>query len=683
MAAAGTRLTRVLKWSVYSEELAQPASNLILLLLFALGIYQAASQISMLFSFILGGFVTMFAPMIADLYERREIGRLEELYRLSTKWTLYLTVPLYLVICLASRELMTVVFGAEFAPGARALIILATGQMANVAMGTVGLLLIMTGRQTRWLLLSLVLLVVDLALNWLLIPRFGLPGAALATAVSLSALFIAGLLQVKAAVGIWPYDRRCLKLIVPALGVGAVALCIRLAAALPPVVTLLLFVAASLGIFAAGLWLLGLDHEDREFLQRVRSFVRPTVAPTLPTCAPPFRSLTAVEDADLVASINRAAPDILWVGLGTPKQERWMAEHRDRLRVPVVIGVGHRRRPPVHYQRSRRCPYPPSRAHRCDRDGSGGSGRAARHLDARRSGDRCRAGGCRTGSFAGWLRQDLPLVRCRTTVARAAPFSAYGHRRGIVVRQRGARFSGHHSPPAARLSFAHDRLVDASAAVTHVRPAARIHRAQLAAALLLAASPVIALCAAVLRIVDPGPIFFTQRRYGHQQRHFTIFKLRTLPVSCNDGSAEESIAQHIPRIARLIRALSIDELPQLWNVVRGDMALVGPRPHPIALDDSYLRAIPQLLNRYAVPPGVTGLAQIEGARGSISGIADMQRRLLLDLEYVEMRSWRLDTRILLRTILGGFRERATPAATGSSAAVLDPTVDSGRLRRGA
>ena len=357
VAAAATRLSRTLKWSVYSEELAQPAANLLLLLLFSLagwrlfgavtatvasfgvglilavvylrrllpassspprasaslvrtllvfsvpvsfagvctalimwsdvlmvgyflpagdvGTYQAASQTSMLFSFILGGFVAIFAPMIADLHAKGEIARLEELFRLSTKWTLYLTVPLYLVICFASSELMIVVFGRDFALGATPLVILATGQMTNVAMGTVGLLLIMTGWHTRWLVLSLLMLALDIALNWLLIPRFGLSGAALATAVSLSSLFVLGLLQVRSALGIWPYDRRCLKLMLPALGVGGAAFLIRSAGPLPPLVTLLLLLASSVGIFATGLVLFGLDSEDRDFLRRMGSFVRP------------------------------------------------------------------------------------------------------------------------------------------------------------------------------------------------------------------------------------------------------------------------------------------------------------------------------------------------------------------------------------------------------------------------
>ncbi|MGH7787073.1 MAG: flippase [Candidatus Binatia bacterium] len=356
VAAAATRLSRNLKWSVYAEELAQPAANLVLFFLFTLagdelvgavtatvasfgvglvlalvylrrllrgsfspprasaalaqrllvfsvpasaagvctalimwsdvlmvghylsaaevGIYQAASSVSMLFSFILGGFVAIFAPMIGELHARGEIARLQELFRLATKWTLYLTVPLFLVICLASEELMVVVFGRDFAPAATPLVILASGQMVNVATGTAALLLVMTGGQKRWLLLSLLMLVLALALNWVLIPRFGLPGAAFATAISLTCLFGLGLLHVRTTLGIWPYDQRCLKLLLPALLVVGANILIRSVGPHPPLVTLLLLLVASLGIFAAGLAVAGLDSEDDEFVRRVGAYVR-------------------------------------------------------------------------------------------------------------------------------------------------------------------------------------------------------------------------------------------------------------------------------------------------------------------------------------------------------------------------------------------------------------------------
>jgi len=165
-------------------------------------------------------------------------------------------------------------------------------------------------------------------------------------------------------------------------------------------------------------------------------------------------------------------------------------------------------------------------------------------------------------------------------------------------------------------------------------------------ALLACAAPVIALSAGAIAVSDRVPPLFTQLRHGRDGVPFRLHKLRTLRLGDNGVQAT--------KLGRILRSLSIDELPQLWNVVKGDMALVGPRPHPIALDVDMVTHHPGLMERYAVHPGITGLAQISGARGPIAGPGDMRRRLALDLQYVRRQSRLLDVLILFRTIAGGF-----------------------------
>ena len=116
-----------------------------------MGVYQAAAQVPLLFSVVLGAFNSMFAPMLVNLRHAGSHERIEELFRVSTKWTVYLCLPAFLVICFVPTSLMKfVVFGRQYASGAIALPILSVGQMVNAATGPVGLLMMMTGHQDRW-----------------------------------------------------------------------------------------------------------------------------------------------------------------------------------------------------------------------------------------------------------------------------------------------------------------------------------------------------------------------------------------------------------------------------------------------------------------------------------------------------------------------------------------------------
>jgi len=182
------------------------------------GIYMAASQISFLFAVVLTSFNAVFAPMIADLYHRGERQRLNDLFRTSTRWGLLISMPLFIVIAVDPHGVLTLLMGPRYVEGVLPMVILATGQLINLSTGAVGFLLVMSGRQNWWLAASAGAVVLNVTLNLLLIPRFGLAGAATATTISLVGLFGSGLLMVRGAMRLWPYDRSYLRLIAAAVG---------------------------------------------------------------------------------------------------------------------------------------------------------------------------------------------------------------------------------------------------------------------------------------------------------------------------------------------------------------------------------------------------------------------------------------------------------------------------------
>ena len=170
-----------------------------------------------------------------------------------------------------------------------------------------------------------------------------------------------------------------------------------------------------------------------------------------------------------------------------------------------------------------------------------------------------------------------------------------------------------------------------------------------AGVLLLLTSPLLALAAFAIKLDDRGPVFYRQRRVGWNGREFELLKLRTMVVGAEGMGAGFAIDEGDPRITRagrLLRRLSLDELPQLWNVVRGDMSLIGPRP---TLAYQVERYTPQQRRRLDVKPGITGWAQIHG-RAALP----WEERIELDVWYVEHRSPWVDLRILLRTPLALF-----------------------------
>ena len=173
----------------------------------------------------------------------------------------------------------------------------------------------------------------------------------------------------------------------------------------------------------------------------------------------------------------------------------------------------------------------------------------------------------------------------------------------------------------------------------------------LASAALLLLSPLLLLTAVAIKLDSRGPAIFRQRRHGFDRRPFFIYKFRSMSVA-EDGPlvVQARRADHrVTRIGRLIRRSSIDELPQLVNVLKGDMSLVGPRPHAVAHDDAYTATVDRYASRHHVRPGLTGWAQINGARGETVALHQMQRRIDLDLWYIDHFSIWLDLVILCRT----------------------------------
>jgi lipopolysaccharide/colanic/teichoic acid biosynthesis glycosyltransferase len=157
-----------------------------------------------------------------------------------------------------------------------------------------------------------------------------------------------------------------------------------------------------------------------------------------------------------------------------------------------------------------------------------------------------------------------------------------------------------------------------------------------------------------------GPVFFRQVRLGYRGRPFNILKFRTMTVLESDCANIDQAGKNDPRttqVGRWLRKTSVDELPQLWNVLKGEMTLIGPRPHARSHDELYAKEIENYELRQHVKPGITGWAQVHGLRGETKTIDLMYRRIEHDLWYVTNCSLILDAQILVRTVFEVIRQR--------------------------
>ena len=174
-----------------------------------------------------------------------------------------------------------------------------------------------------------------------------------------------------------------------------------------------------------------------------------------------------------------------------------------------------------------------------------------------------------------------------------------------------------------------------------------------ASAILLISLPVLLMIALAIRLDSRGPVLFLQRRYGFNQEPFRIVKFRTMTTT-DDGDVIQQATRNDPRITRIggiLRRYNLDELPQLLNVIAGQMSLVGPRPHALAHDREFQRKIALYARRHNVKPGITGWAQVNGLRGETDTDDKMARRIAYDHWYIDNWSFWLDVAILLRTVL--------------------------------
>ena len=173
-------------------------------------------------------------------------------------------------------------------------------------------------------------------------------------------------------------------------------------------------------------------------------------------------------------------------------------------------------------------------------------------------------------------------------------------------------------------------------------------------------SPVMLAIALLIRLDSPGPVLFRQKRYGFNNELIEVLKFRTMYQERSDANGDQLTQRNDPRITRIgafLRRTSLDELPQFLNVVRGEMSIVGPRPHALAAKAGpllYQEAVKHYDSRHRVKPGITGWAQVNGWRGETNTLEQIRKRVEHDLYYIEHWSIALDLRIIARTVIGGF-----------------------------
>jgi putative colanic acid biosynthesis UDP-glucose lipid carrier transferase len=172
-------------------------------------------------------------------------------------------------------------------------------------------------------------------------------------------------------------------------------------------------------------------------------------------------------------------------------------------------------------------------------------------------------------------------------------------------------------------------------------------------------APLMLAVAVAIKLESPGPVFFRQRRHGYNHRLIDVYKFRSMTVAENGDhvvQAKKNDAR-VTRVGKFLRRTSLDELPQLFNVLKGEMSLVGPRPHAVAHNQHYRERLQRYANRHCVKPGMTGWAQVNGFRGPTEDPEKMRKRVEADLYYIENWSLWLDIKILALTPLVGFVHR--------------------------
>lgn len=232
------------------------------------GLYQAASTLASALVIMQASVAAIFTPMISRLAGQNEIGQMNDLYKIATKWSLYVSAPIFLVLMIFSSNSM-LVFGADYTAASTALVILSLGQLVNIATGAVGPLMVMMNRQNQFLQIQFVALGITLLLNFWWIPIWGLAGAAIGNSIGITVGNLGAMIDLRRATGLWPYDRRYLKGLLAALTCSLALLALHY---FVPAGWVVLFVAGALAVivFSLTLWRAGFDAEDLQFLSAVR-----------------------------------------------------------------------------------------------------------------------------------------------------------------------------------------------------------------------------------------------------------------------------------------------------------------------------------------------------------------------------------------------------------------------------
>jgi putative colanic acid biosynthesis UDP-glucose lipid carrier transferase len=175
---------------------------------------------------------------------------------------------------------------------------------------------------------------------------------------------------------------------------------------------------------------------------------------------------------------------------------------------------------------------------------------------------------------------------------------------------------------------------------------------------MLVAAPLMLACVFAIKLTSPGPVFFRQKRYGLSGEEIGVWKFRSMKVTEDGGQVKQASRDddRITPLGRILRKTSLDELPQLFNVIGGSMSLVGPRPHASAHNEQYRSLIDGYMLRHKVKPGITGLAQVNGWRGETETLEKMERRVEFDHRYIREWSLAMDMKILIKTALVVFRQ---------------------------
>ena len=177
--------------------------------------------------------------------------------------------------------------------------------------------------------------------------------------------------------------------------------------------------------------------------------------------------------------------------------------------------------------------------------------------------------------------------------------------------------------------------------------------------LLIVTLPFTALIALAIKLDSPGPVFFIQQRHGYNHQTINVFKFRTMTVLQDGEEVKQAVKNddRVTRVGAFLRKTSLDELPQLLNVLNAEMSLVGPRPHALVHNNYYSNVLDKYAKRHKVKPGITGLAQIRGLRGETDTLDKMRQRAEADVYYIDNWSFWMDLKILVKTPLSLLRHR--------------------------